>query len=430
MRTHVSYSLVEKLVRASGKGLAVLTLSWYFGPVYQGYFATLIAASVIAVLIVIWGLELSNNYHSAIDRNRSQLPALLGNTLLFVLVSGAIGQIVLRLVINSPLLDALPERFHVYLLVMVPIASLFLSLGGIVYGLGWFGLRACGTLVHLYGFLITLGLVIVFQWKFEVALASWVVAQGLAVCLFVVCLLHETHWSLRVDFRLLKSQLRYGSQSLLFLVLMALIFRLDHLMIGWLAGAAAVGVYSIAAAATEVLLYFPKALGTVALTQRSNGTPVSPGFLRGSGAMLVILGSAASVVGPTVIALVLPAEFGPAGVALLVLLPGTIALGSAWIANYDLLGQGRVSPGVAAALTAVVTTVVLDLALIPRFGVIGAAVASSVAYVAFSGVTLTFFTRTNGVPILAIIRPDFRGVGREVSARVKAMASRMRSPGA
>jgi Na+-driven multidrug efflux pump len=50
-------------------------------------------------------------------------------------------------------------------------------------------------------------------------------------------------------------------------------------------------------------------------------------------------------------------------------------------------------------------TIVLDLILIPTFGVVGAAVASTVAYVWFGTVSLIVLSRIAGFPVRALAIP-------------------------
>jgi O-antigen/teichoic acid export membrane protein len=66
----------------------------------------------------------------------------------------------------------------------------------------------------------------------------------------------------------------------------------------------------------------------------------------------------------------------------LVLLPGAAALSTGRVIAAYVAGLGRVWATSRIALVAAVGTLVLDLALIPTIGVMGAAVASSVAYAA------------------------------------------------
>jgi Na+-driven multidrug efflux pump len=106
-----------------------------------------------------------------------------------------------------------------------------------------------------------------------------------------------------------------------------------------------------------------------------------------------------------------PSTFQPALVPLLVLLPGMWFMGTGSLVVGDLRGRGR--PGLASAVKggAALVTVGLDLALIPAFGVIGAAVASSLAYAAFGIGSLVVLSRIAGVPVRRLTVPTRDDLG-------------------
>jgi Na+-driven multidrug efflux pump len=95
---------------------------------------------------------------------------------------------------------------------------------------------------------------------------------------------------------------------------------------------------------------------------------------------------------------------------MLVLLPGMWFLGTGTVITNDLRGRDR--PGTASMLAglAVFVTVVLDLTLIPPFGVIGAAIASDCAYAAFGIASLVVLARIVGVPVRVLL-PTLRDIG-------------------
>jgi O-antigen/teichoic acid export membrane protein len=91
-------------------------------------------------------------------------------------------------------------------------------------------------------------------------------------------------------------------------------------------------------------------------------------------------------VGRPVIDFVFSSAFSDAYIPLLVLLPGVVLLGGSKVLTNEIAGRGYPHYNSLNAALALVVTVVLDLVLIPRYGVLGAALASSAAY------TLILFT--------------------------------------
>jgi Na+-driven multidrug efflux pump len=90
---------------------------------------------------------------------------------------------------------------------------------------------------------------------------------------------------------------------------------------------------------------------------------------------------------------------------MLILLPGMLFLGAGVVVTGNLRGRGR--PGLSstlAGLTAIVT-LILDLALIPPFGITGAAIASVIAYAFYGTASLMTLARLGGIPIRTLTLP-------------------------
>ena len=105
---------------------------------------------------------------------------------------------------------------------------------------------------------------------------------------------------------------------------------------------------------------------------------------------------AIGIVAPWVLTPIFGQDFAGALKPLLWLLPGTVALsGSKVLASY-IFSQGR--PGLNSMITigSLAVTVGADFALIPPYGVTGAAFASTLAYAAHFGLALLVYRRLSG----------------------------------
>lgn len=87
-----------------------------------------------------------------------------------------------------------------------------------------------------------------------------------------------------------------------------------------------------------------------------------------------------ALLSPWVIPLVFGAQFRPSVPVIWWILPGTVALAVGKVMAADLTARGRPEYSSIFAIMALGVTVVLDLVLIPRMGIEGAALASSAAY--------------------------------------------------
>jgi O-antigen/teichoic acid export membrane protein len=101
--------------------------------------------------------------------------------------------------------------------------------------------------------------------------------------------------------------------------------------------------------------------------------------------------------------------------ALIGLLAGIVFLSLSKILSSDLSGRGHPEYSTYAAAISLVVSIVLDLVFIPRWGIMGAAVASSIAYCLAALTVVTLFCRTTGVGPADLLIPrleDLRYVWR------------------
>jgi O-antigen/teichoic acid export membrane protein len=202
----------------------------------------------------------------------------------------------------------------------------------------------------------------------------------------------------RPSFGLARDMFRYGYRAQISTMVLLLNARLDFALVGAIVGPAALGVYAIASRYAE-LLRLPGLAANYVLY---------PDYARDGG--LVAARKASRALGkigwiPIVLALplaagaafLLPTIYGPAFegavVPTYILLFGLSGVSIQGVITAFLYGDGRPGLTSLALSGGLVVTVVLDLLLIPRFGVMGAAVASCAAYLTTTALLVAFFVR-------------------------------------
>ncbi|MEA2656880.1 MAG: hypothetical protein QOI23_2245, partial [Chloroflexota bacterium] len=240
------------------------------------------------------------------------------------------------------------------------------------------------------------------------ALGAWLVGASLgAIVGFSVA---SRHVRLRfgLDRNVLRRLLGFGLKGYVANLLMFFNYRLDSLIVNALLGVASVGIYSIAVAIAEVIWNVAGALSTVMFPHissldRKAANRLTPVVSRNVWFLTLLAVIGAAVLGRWVIEFV----FGPVMVAavepLLLLLPGILALSGAKVLASYLSGIGRPIYATWIAGGSVIATVALDLFLIPRYGIAGAAAASSVVYTLTAVATLVVFRKESGAGIIETI---------------------------
>jgi O-antigen/teichoic acid export membrane protein len=207
-------------------------------------------------------------------------------------------------------------------------------------------------------------------------------------------------------------------------------YRLDQWILGGIAGSRELGLYSVAVAWAEALFLLPSVLASVQRPDLVRATRAEAARLAARLFRVALLLTAVSVVGlvllaPFLCVIVFGEEFRGSIDDLRVL-----ALGAFGMVALKQLGNAltaRQKPTLASAAigAAFVSTVILDLVLIPEHGGLGAAIASTVSYSLGGAIVVLIFARSLGsafrqfVPRAADVRWLWRTVSGARPTRVR-----------
>lgn len=257
----------------------------------------------------------------------------------------------------------------------------------------------------------------------------------------------------RVDREFLGEAVRFGWKANLTSTLSYLNHRLDLVVLGGVVFAAArqggldealakdragsqVGFYSMAVTWAELVWHFPEAMrdlffSKVAGSSDAQAREMTPVLARLGLAISVVGAAAIVLVTDPVMGLITFVARGDAAVwhlnwsptvcaSLLVLAPGTVAYTVSKVLQADLAARDRLQTCVWAQGLVLVTMLALDFLWIPVHGAIGAAAASSVAYVVGTVWTVYAYAQQTGIPAwrcLIVHGSDFRYI-RDILAAV------------
>ena len=376
--------MTARLLGPEGKGLIYLLIVWFSLSTELG--------SV--------GLGDASIYF--IGRNRKKLPVVFGTLLIAVatisilLVSG--GWLFLQYR-GATIYDQFPLWVWVIIALLVPIHLLEMFLMQMLSAI--LRIREINivdvTRVTIY-LLLFIFLVIIMGWGFNGAFLAYALSTCSATMAFLLLLLYYGGRPKWPDWALLLASLRYGLKAYFASLLGLLTLRLDALLIASLAvnGVQAAGVYSVATSLAEFLLFIPTSI-RLSLFPMVSGRNTAEANLLTSAAcrhtllLTIILALILGTLGPLVIARLYGERFASALIPLLILLPGVMMLAQSVIFFGDLNGRGKPATASISTLLSLTVTVILDLILIPSYGIIGAALASSIAYTIQLVIAVSFF---------------------------------------
>ncbi|MER7005360.1 oligosaccharide flippase family protein [Dactylosporangium sp. NPDC000555] len=191
----------------------------------------------------------------------------------------------------------------------------------------------------------------------------------------------------------------YGWRGQLGGILALVNLRLDVAVLGALAGPATLGVYAVASKYAELLRLPGQAVNYVlypafAARDGRDARARTRALLAPAAGLTALAAIPLALAAGTLLPLLYGPGFGGAVVPVWILLGGLIGEGVAGVVTAYLYGVGRPGLTSLAVGIGVAVTVAGDLLLIPRHGVVGAAVASSVAYLLTVATLLACFALT------------------------------------
>jgi len=208
--------------------------------------------------------------------------------------------------------------------------------------------------------------------------------------------------------------------------------RLDMFLISALMDQKAVGLYALSANLAHLvwLLSISVAKALLPKVASEQHLPSRNAYLTAQATRLsfylsFIAGILLSLFSIAALPLVYGDAFRGSIAPLLWLMPGVVAIGSAFILAAYIAGIGKPQINSYILFVGLLATVTLDLVLIPRFGIAGAAFASTLSFLISTGLTLWFFMRNSGIHIqnIFLLTPeDIRlaiSLSRMISHRVR-----------
>jgi len=380
--------------------ISSIILARVLGPGGKGAYALIILIPVLLTKVGDLGVGIANVYF--IGKKKYNVSAIASNSLISAFVMGII-LITFFLVLSGYLRNTfLKEINPTYLLIVacaLPFALLVSYFGAILLGENKIWKFNLVNILHsgsLLGFLFILLLVV--KGGLFGATLSWMLSVIVAAtgCIFLVRKLAKIN--LFLNFKLFRDSIKFGVKGYLGNVVQLLNYRLDMFFVNFFLGVTFVGYYSIAVLLAETLWYLPGSVGTVLFPKVSSIKPdmanqLSPKICRNT-LFITLLGSLLFFgLGKVVILAAFGARFLPALRPLQILLPGIVALSIPKVLSFDLTGRGKPLINTYAAAISLGINIPLNLLLIPKWGINGAAFASTVAYVVAAGIVLLAFLK-------------------------------------
>lgn len=286
-------------------------------------------------------------------------------------------------------LQGITSPMAAVVLATIPPSILLTYLMTILRGLERFRLRSGLALANqAMGLAAVVALVLLFNRTPEMAVFANLVTicVGTSLSVFFLRDFLGSGWQRRGAGNNIGSALSLGVRGQLGNLASFFNYRLDVFVVNYFLGPAQVGIYAVGVIVSEALWQIPQA-AAVALGPRTvrtidkGATEFTCLVLHQVLVVACISSAIMAICCPLAMRVVFGDHFSASVEVIWWLLPGVIALSLAKVTASDLVARGKPEFSSVFSSIALLVTVVLDLTLIPRMGINGAALASSAAYI-------------------------------------------------
>ena len=403
---------VKDAVRVFGGQLAmtgigmvtgIITARW-LGPHDRGLFQLLTLLPMTLSNFVKLGIPQASVYF--MRRKGASASAVASNSLWFAFTTGTALAVVCWLWrdwLLAKVLQSCPEVLLAPTLALIPFALLQFYLLGVAQAQERFHeynvRQIVPNLLSLVGMFVVLVVL-------RMGLVGAVLTQAAIVVFMSIWLTVRVHREAplhaSVDRELLRGMLGFGSKSYVQTLAATLHLRIDQYLIAYLLKSPGeVAFYAIGVNLVSLLLKIPDATGTVlfprlAGSEQRDAHAATVRVCRNT-LFLTALGIVAlAVAGPLGIPLLYGHRFDRAIRPMLILLPGALMMALYQILTRSFTSHAKQEINIFAAVVALCLNVGLNLVLIPRFGIEGAAIANGLSYGTAAMILLVVFVRQSG----------------------------------
>lgn len=411
-----------------------VALARYLGPENRGILAVVIQLIPSTILTLVkLGVSQATVYY--VNRKEASVDQVASNSVILAFALGGVSAAIVWLLrgeMATTVLKDVPDWALAIALIRVPMLLLDNYLYGVLQATGQFGVYNTRLLVSE---VLKLALVAIFVMYFNLGLhaAVWIFT---GVSLFnmgwlMVTMSRTVRFAFAIDRRLLSRMLSFGVRSYVQVVIAYLLLRIDAYMVQAILGPEQTAFYSLGVHLTETVLEVPQAIGLVlyprlAALGDEDIYRLTAQTCRRTLLLTVPAAIGLALIGPWLITVLYSEAFAPAGAPLPWLGVGIVAMAIFVIITRSFTARSKQVVNTAAGMLALAVNIALNVYLIPRYGIVGAAVATAIAYSGACLLLIGFFSAQSGIGWSQVLLPrgsDLRyilGIAQRGLVRVRA----------
>lgn len=407
--------------------MSSVVLTRVLGPEQRGIFAVVLLLPLTVQALVASGLTATIVYSVASGKwSPQEIVGRVVGIWFYVSLAMIVAGIV-AIGFSDVLFKDAPKSLLIYSLALMPIGFLHECLIAVLMGKRDFKAR---MKVTFWAAPIGFMLVVIFVWwlgwgvfgAVTGTLAGFFVGIFLGVrAVYRVMGTGHIRWVPELRVSVLREDMDFGGKSYLSNVSHYLSYRADQFLVNGMIGSSAVGIYAVAVGLVEKLWLVVENFATVLFPAASDASEDASALASFTGRMasvvllLFIIGGAMfGLIADWLVVFLYSSEFGRAGLVIVLLLPGIISHGHAKIIGNYLAGSGYPGVNAIGGIGTLAINIACNLYLIPRWGIAGAAAATSISYLVGAIYLYASFVRITGLPLAIGLIPRRSDMGSAI----------------
>ena len=388
--------------------LVSILLARVLGPTGRGIFALILIVPETVIKIGSFGIESATVFLIAEKKYPTRL--VVSNSCMLTLFACLIIIIFFIFLFNLEIFHKFIANNQIawsnFLIVAsaIPFCIFFRNFVSIFQGLQKITLYNTFIISQNLIYLILLSFFFIFmQSKISCAVFAYLISW---ILIFIVALYISNKiidFSFKYNSKISKTAIKFGVKTHIANLAQFLNYRLDVFIIAMYLPPESVGYYAVATLISERLWTIPNSIGIVLFpkissTSNENANLITAQVARNTLFLVTCLVIIIAIASYPIIYYLFGEEFIPAVKPMLFLLPGITTLSVSKIFAADLSGRGSPQYAIYGSTSSLISNVFLNLILIPRFGIGGAAIASSISYTIASTILFLAFINVSRIP--------------------------------
>ena len=384
------------------------------GPENKGILALAILLPTFLVVLANMGIPQSTAYFLA--KKVFDKRIVLGNTILISLVLGGLSLIiglVIILFFQDLVLPNVPKSYALTALIIVPLSLFYNNLKNIFLGLQKiYAFNFFSITPDILSFVLSLFALIILDLGVLGLIWASIITSIFSVFLITRWLQNELpNLRLRYDKNYLKAVSSYGIQTHLGRVVVFLNYRIDQFLLNAYLNPVSVGFYAISVSIAERLWILSGSASTVLFPRIASGDKKAreehtPLVSRNILLVTAIAAGFLFLISDWLIPFLYSSAFLPSVRSLQILLIGIVALSPSRVLAGDISGRGHPLANSIVSIFTLIINVALNVLWIPKYGIEGAAWATTISYsLSFVG-RLILYRKISKISIWTVLVPQ------------------------